>query len=367
MSIQPQEKLKLGATVIASVQKTLVGSRKRMESLADTISVKTGGDAHTILLKSRKRISAAMKEFETEAKAQGVRHKKSSIAIVSLLATAYNQVDSGIDALEEGELTKNDLMEVARDARSVVVQALTLMRSDVEVAGQAEMDDAAKFLIAAERASAAPAKETAAPKSRKEELEDIEEEEEEKRVRKDATQNKHYDSIKHLFEHNRVHLTKLPSSKTSDDPFVILKMPVYPQTASIAGEEQYKAAGLKVGGKAGFYIQLNDQILLGVNTNELDRSKGKDGKKKIAKGALIKRTLEIIKVLSQKRHTTFHVIGSDGRDIDGAGRMAPNNQSPGFVYYWLMDDATLSRLNAVLRRNGHSFDVDDWGMAVPSK
>lgn len=378
MSSPNSDKIAIDGTVIATVTKTLNASVKRMESLANTISLKTGGDAHSILVESRTRLTSVMEKFETAAKAGSVRHKKGCIAIVSLMATAYNALDSGLDALEDGDLTKADLIEVARDTRAAVIQARTLVKTDTIASGTGDAAD--EFLRKAE----------AAPKSKEgsgDEFRDnnqrsklrrlesvrdakqraVEEDEQKKLDRRYANQDKHYDKIGDAFNANRVHLTKLPSAKTSKDPFVLVLLPVFPVTEAMIDKKYFENAGLKVKEVGKGLNMIENQILLGVNTAQLDTSTTKDGKKKIAKSTLRNRTLEIIRILSQKKHTTYHAVGSDGSSIDGAGRSAPKGASPGFVYYWLMDDRTLTKLETSLARNNISFDVNDWGLALPSK
>ena len=348
MSGENQDKLKLDQATITDVNKRLIGTRRRMEELSNVQSLRKGRDAHKLIGKSRDRIEAAIKLYETDAKAKGVAHEHRSRAIVAGMAQAYNALDSLCDGFDEGDISQKELLDAGSHVSHILKGVRTMIKANVDT-GVRKMDAADTFLAANESKT-----KVNWTHDNIDEDEDEDAKDDAKRARKDLQQQKHYDGINDLFKRNASHESKLPNARKDSDEFVILKLPVYPQMAKPASKEQFNEAGLKVGGNDGFYIQLEDQLLLGVNTSKLKEQKQK----------LHKYVQHIVSVISQKRGQVFHVIGSDDHDLTGAGREIQGGKSPGFVYYWLMPDRDLSKLTRVLQRSNNSFDVDDWGVAI---
>jgi hypothetical protein len=221
--------------------------------------------------------------------------KTGKIEIVS----SINLVQSVVDAMESNDLEQADLKE------------LLAKLSDYLKEGSQKMSDLAASMVAVAKTD--------------EELASGEGEEK-------------------LFSKMARYTNDLPVNGAKEkDAFVLRRLPVIPGFKTAVATDTLHKIGFKVVSNDGFYTVLGDQLCIGINIAGKDKPKD-----------ALAYAKQIASVVGAKMGEQFSVMGDDLKY--GAGRGIA--KSKGYVWYWLVPHALLTRMN---RFGGAA--LQDWGFA----
>lgn len=348
-------KLVITGSLIVDVNKRVVGTCKRMKEVADNPSVKRGSDAHKALKVSRDRLQASISTIENDTKSRGLQARPIARKLIAGLATAYTVVDSALDGIASGDLTKAELKEATEHVTATMREFQRQWKAET-IAHDAPRtkDDAEIFIEAAEREATVAAK--AKKKIAKENGEEDEgaDDEEDKHQYESTKLKDFYPQAEHLFNKQGAHKDKLPTSKLSKDDFVFLHLPVIPMSDSTPSADTFKEAGFQVAGSVGgIYVVLEQQFVVGINTARIKGSKN-----------IAKEITNIVKTISKRKGEHYSIMSEEANGTNGAGRMARAGKSPGFVYFWIMPEKRLRKLSKLAERKNTSIAIQDWGLAI---
>lgn len=153
------------------------------------------------------------------------------------------------------------------------------------------------------------------------------------------------DDAKSLVQRNRSKYKKLlPKANNSSLLYVVLRLPVIPLMAGVR-EKDLKRIGIKTD-KVGYYNVLNNQIILGINSEAVkgEIKRNKDIKNVEGYATFTK------KVLEQKLGTR---LVSVGKPVHYLGKRT------GFLYFWLMKESQYNKLSQLTSKALST----EWGLA----
>lgn len=342
-----QDRLVITASVHDNIIKRVKATKSRMNRLkAGVISLREKGDAHKLLAMSGERLEAAIKSVEKDAEKRGLRAKPQMRKLIAGLASAYNTVDSALDALGMEELTQKDLTEAADQVNAVMTEFATLWEANTineSKVGEAQKDAADIFIEKAITAGS-PLKKIKTKKETGPDKEDL-------HTYEQTPGRDWYPQVQHIIEKQGVHKDKLPNAKINTDPFVLLHLPVVPLGDSIPSADAWKEAGFRIAGSVGSYTIIDQQVMVAVNTKMADRK------------GVTRYAGEIVKIISKRKGERYVFMGGEG-GVMSAGKMDVKGRSPGFVFFWIVPESKLKRLSRIADRSGASVAVEDWGLAV---
>ena len=261
--------------------------------------------------------------------------------VIAFFDKICNQVQTLLETMEAGTATGDTILRIKKNATIMISSSYDTVKGQIKIVDKDKLEE-----------TASETKLLEASDSWKEQLENLKEnikddkglskadkEKLREQIKKENIQNARKEAHS-LFVKNKRYATRIPNSKYDENTVEIIEMPVIGIYKPFYFKNDFERAGIETD-NVGFYLIVHDQVIVGLNLNELHE-----------KGLMVKKYLmQVITSLSSKVGRRYLLVSDVPYRYKGYG----------FNFYWIMEERQLNKLT----RNGEKrFQVLSWGFAL---